>query len=225
MLPANLLSCEFRGPAAIPRFLGEADRPWVRTLIDECERFSGRPVRELEARLRDPAPGAPDDKRRLVAHLLLGLARSHLKSALPPREARAALFTTAGRFSGDPRNVVIDRCAMELGVAPAGLMGSLFTDLPSERIAMAPPSLDPGEVVLRANPALAQGLLRVEDRGARPRRRSRRGARPRRCRRAAAAARVIGSTRQVTVRAYAAPADMRKSFDSASSRCCSRGAR
>ena len=159
MLPANLLSCEFRGLAAIPRFLGEADRPWVRTLIDECERFSGRPVRELEARLRDPSPGAPDDKRRLVAYLLLGMARSRVESPVPPREARAALFTASGRSPADARDAVIARCAGELGVSPAALLGSLFADLPSERIAMAPPSLDPGEVVLRANLALAQGLL------------------------------------------------------------------
>jgi predicted nuclease of restriction endonuclease-like RecB superfamily len=159
LLPANLLSCEFRGPAAIPRFLGEADRPWVRTLIEECDRFAGRPLRELEARLRDPAPGAPDDKRRLVAHLLLGMARSRIESPVPPREARAALFMAAGRFPGNAREAVIARCAGELGVSPAALMGSLFADLPSERIAVPPPSLDPGDVVLRANLALAQGLL------------------------------------------------------------------
>ncbi len=159
MLPANLLSCEFRGSAAIPRFLGEADRPWVRALIDECDRFAGRPIRELEARLRDPVPRAPDDKRRLVAHLLLGMARSRVESPVPPREARAALFMAAGRFQADAREAVIARCAEELGVSPAALMGSLFADLPSERIAVSPPSVDPGDVVLRANLALAQGLL------------------------------------------------------------------
>jgi hypothetical protein len=159
LLPANLLSCEFRGSAAIPRFLGEADRPWIRALIGECERFTGRPIRELEARLRDPVTGAPDDKRRLVAHLLVGMARSRVESPVPPREARAALFTAAGRSPGDPRDAVITHCASELGVSPAGLMGSLFADLPSERIAISPPSLDPGEVALRANLALAQGLL------------------------------------------------------------------
>ncbi|HET8539755.1 MAG TPA: DUF790 family protein [Anaeromyxobacter sp.] len=159
MLPANLLCCELRGAAAIPRFLGEADRPWTRALIDECERFAGRPVRELEVRLRDPVPGAPDDKRRLVAHLLLGMARSRVESPVPPREARAALFTTAARSSADGRDIAIGRCAGELGVSPAALMASLFADLPSERIAVSPPPLDPGDVALRANLALAQGLL------------------------------------------------------------------
>jgi hypothetical protein len=159
LLPANLLSCELRDSAAIPRFLGDADRPWVRALIDECERFSRRPVRELEARLREPASGAPNDKRRLVTHLLLGMARSRVESPVPPREARAALFTASGRSPADPRDIVIARCAGELGISAAGLMASLFADLPSERIAISPPSLDPGDVVLRANLALAQGLL------------------------------------------------------------------
>lgn len=159
MLPASLLCCEIRGSAAIPRFLGDADRPWIRALIDECDRFAGRRICELEERLRDPGRGAPDDKRRLVAHLLVGMARSRVESPVPPREARAALFMASGRRHAETREVVIARCAEELGVSSAGLMGSLFADLPSERIAVSPPSLDPGEVVLRANLALAQGLL------------------------------------------------------------------
>jgi hypothetical protein len=40
---------------------------------------------------------------------------------------------SAGRFSADSREVVIDRCATQLGVSAAALMASLFADLPSER--------------------------------------------------------------------------------------------
>jgi hypothetical protein len=87
------------------------------------------------------------------------MARARVESPVPPREARAALFMAAGRFPTDARDVVTARCAGELGVSPAALLGSLFADLPSERIAISPPSLDPGDVVLRANLALAQGLL------------------------------------------------------------------
>jgi hypothetical protein len=159
LLPANLLSCEIRRSAAIPRFLGDADRPWVRALIDECERFTGRPVRELESRLRDPFPGAPDDKRRLVAHLLLGIARSRIESPLPPREMRAALFLTAARFREHGRGEIVTRCAAELGLSPDDVMASVFADLPSERIATSQPRLDPGELILRANLALAQGFV------------------------------------------------------------------
>ena len=98
MLPANLVCCELRGPAALPRFLSEADRPWIRRLIDACDHGEGRPIRELDDRLREPLPGVPDDKRRLVAHVLLGLARSRVGSPVPPREARARVFAAAARL-------------------------------------------------------------------------------------------------------------------------------
>jgi superfamily II DNA or RNA helicase len=76
LLPANLLSCEFRDRGD-PRFLGEptghgsgADRR-VRTV---CRSPHSR-ARSAPAR---SAPGAPDDKRRLAAYLLLGMARSRV---------------------------------------------------------------------------------------------------------------------------------------------------
>lgn len=158
MLPASLLCCEFRGDAAIPRFLSEADRPWIRTLIDECERAAERPVRELETRLRDSLPGAPEDKRKVVAHLLLGLARSCVGAPVPPREARAALFLAASRTLATREEVIL-RTASALGVSDGVLLDSLFADLPGERLAVAPPSLDPADLALRSNLALAQGLL------------------------------------------------------------------
>jgi uncharacterized protein len=159
LLPASLLTCEFRGSTATPRLLRDSDLPWVRVLLDECELFAGRPIHELERRLREPIPGAPEDKRRLAAHLVLGMARSRVQSPVPPREARAALFMAASRSPTDTRDVVVTRCAAELGVAPCELLASLFADLPSERIAMAPTSPDPGQLILRVNLALAQGLL------------------------------------------------------------------
>lgn len=158
MLPASLLCCEFRGDVAIPRFLSDADRPWIRALIDECERAAERPVRELETRLRDSIPGAPEDKRKLVGNLLLGLARSRVGAPVPPREVRAALFLAASR-DGVRREEAILRTASTLGVPEGVLLDSLFADLPGERLAVAPPSLDPADLALRANLALAQGFL------------------------------------------------------------------
>ncbi len=78
---------------------------------------------------------------------------------MPPREVRAALFLTAARQREHARDEVIARCARELALSPGQLMSSLFADLPSERIAAPQPSLDPGELILRSNLALAQGLL------------------------------------------------------------------
>ncbi len=127
MLPASLLSCDLRGDAAIPRFLSDADRPWIRALLDECERAAARPLRELEARLRQPIPGAPDDKRRMAAHLLLGFARSRVASAVPPREARAALFTAAARAGGS-RDELVAGAAADLGVSPGALLVDKITE-------------------------------------------------------------------------------------------------
>lgn len=159
MLPANLVCCDLRGRAALPRFLSEADRPWIRRLVDACDHGAGRPVRELDERLREPIPGVPDDKRRLVAHVLVGLARSRVGSALPPREARAQVFAAAARLPARPAEEVLAACAAELRVTPAALRDALFADLPGERLALPPDSIDPGELALRANLLLAQALL------------------------------------------------------------------
>lgn len=159
MLPANLVCCDLHGRVAVPRFLSEADRPWIRRLIDMCDHGSGRPVRQLDERLRDPIPGVPEDKRRLVAHVLLGLARSRVTSALPPREARARVFASAARHPARPATEVLAACALDLGVTPGALRDALFADLPGERLALPPASLDPGELALRANLLLAQALL------------------------------------------------------------------
>ncbi len=159
MLPANLICCELRGHVALPRFLGEADRPWMRQLVDECDRAAGRPIRELEARLREPVPGAPCDKQRLVAHILLGVSRSRVGSAVPPREARAAVFAAAARKPVRPRRAIIAACAAEGGIEPVALAAALFADLPGERLAMPPALLDLGELALRSNLLLAQALM------------------------------------------------------------------
>lgn len=159
MLPANLICCELRGDAAVPRFLCDGDRPWIRALLDERERGAGRPQRDLATRLQEPIPGAPDDKRRLVAHVLLSLARARVGSAIPPREARAALFLAAARRPGVPRDAVIAGCAADLGISGEALSGALFADLPGERLVVEPAALDPGELALRSNLLLAQALL------------------------------------------------------------------
>lgn len=159
MLPASLICCELRGRVAFPRFLGDADRPWIRRLVEACDHQAGRPLRELDERLREPLVGVPDDKRRLVAHVLLGLARSRVGSTVPPREARALVFTTAARDSCRPSDAVLAGCAIELGVSPDALRDALFADLPRERLALAPAAIDPGELAHRANLMLAQALL------------------------------------------------------------------
>ena len=52
LLPDRLLSYSVAGTVVVPHFLGEHDHPWLRTLLEEHERFIGRPQRELDGRLR-----------------------------------------------------------------------------------------------------------------------------------------------------------------------------
>jgi predicted nuclease of restriction endonuclease-like RecB superfamily len=72
LLSADLLSYSVAGTLAVPHYLGEHDHPWLRALLDEHERFIGRPRRELEARLRDLLPcDSPPQKLRLAIQGML----------------------------------------------------------------------------------------------------------------------------------------------------------
>jgi len=160
LLPASLITCELRGGEALPRFLGAGDRPWIRRLLEAWDAQAGRPARELEARLQEPEAGCAADQQRLVAHVILRLARSRVGGPVPPRLARAEVFGARARSPGLGAEAVLAGAAERLGVTPGALRQALFADLPGERLALPPPEgLDPGELALRANSLLAQALL------------------------------------------------------------------
>jgi len=148
------------GDAVVPHFLGEHDHPWLRILIEEHERFVGRPQHELDARLREPLPcESPPRKLRQAAYILARLPPGHRKAAVPPRRARALVFVEAARAPA-PSATVLRTVAATLGVSVGELQDSLFADLPGNRLVAAPPQpLSPAELALRANLALAQALL------------------------------------------------------------------
>ena len=160
MLPDALLNYSVIGDTIVPHFLGEHDHPWLRVLLDEHERFVGRPQRELGARLREPLPcESPPRKLKQATHVLARLWQGHRKAAVPPRRARALVFGEAARAPVPPE-AVFSRVAASLGVSTGELQDSLFADLPGNRLVTAPaPSLSPGELALRTNLALAQALL------------------------------------------------------------------
>ena len=160
MLPDALLNYSVIGDTIVPHFLGEHDHPWLRVLLDEHERFVGRPQRELDARLREPLPcESPPRKLKQATHVLARLWQGHRKAAVPPRRARALVFGEAARAPVPPE-AVFSRVAASLGVSTGELQDSLFADLPGNRLVTAPaPSLSPGELALRTNLALAQALL------------------------------------------------------------------
>lgn len=154
------LSYRLVGSTVVPRFLGEADHPWLRTLLDERERFVGRPQREVDARLREPLRAeGPAGKKQLAVRVLARLGRSTQDAAVPPRQARRLVFGEPVRAAG-PRDTVLARVASSLDVTPEELEASLFADLPGERIVTGlTVPLSPTELALRANLALTQALL------------------------------------------------------------------
>jgi uncharacterized protein len=160
LLPECLLRHSVQRGVIVPHFLGENDHPWLRVLLDEVERYVGHPQRELEERLRDPAPrDGPPGKRALAVHVLRRLWGSRQQAPVPPKHARAALFGAAAA-SVEARGTLVSRVAEELRVSAHELETSLFGDLPGERLVVAPDErLSPGELALRANLAVAQGLL------------------------------------------------------------------
>jgi uncharacterized protein len=160
LLSADLLSYSVTGSLVVPHYLGEHDHPWLRALLDEYDRFIGRPRCELEARLRDPLPcESPPQKLKLAIQVLRKLRPRERKSAVPPRLARAHLFSEAARTSAPPQTV-LTTVAASLGVSREDLQRSLFGDLPGERLVAAPAQpLSPVELVLRCNLAVVQGML------------------------------------------------------------------
>ncbi len=145
----------------VPHFLAEHDHPWLRCLLEEQERFIGRPQRDLDARLRDPLPcESPPGKLKLAIEVLTRLGRGRRNAAVvPPKRARALVFVEAAR-TPEGRPAVLSKVAASLGVSAADLRDSLFADLPAERLvgALGEP-LSAAELALRSNLALVQRLL------------------------------------------------------------------
>ena len=161
LLPDRLLSYSAAGTVVVPHFLGDHDHPWLRSLLEEHERFVGRPQRDLDTRLREPLPCAsPPRKLKVAIQVLTRLRRGHRNAAVvPPRRARSLVFVEAARAS-DASPTVLSKVAASLGVAVDDLRDSLFADLPGERLVSAPGQpVSTAELALRSNLALVQGLL------------------------------------------------------------------
>ena len=159
MLSEDLLNYSVAGALVVPHFLGEHDHPWLRALLEEHERFIGRPQRELEARLREPLCQSPPRKLRLAIQVLSRFRPSPRKTAVPPRRARALVFGEAARTLAPPHDV-LSTVAASLEVTHEDLQDSLFGDLPGERLVGAPAQpFSTMELALRSNLALVQALL------------------------------------------------------------------
>jgi predicted nuclease of restriction endonuclease-like RecB superfamily len=161
LVPDSLLDYRIRDGVLHPRFLAEADHPWLRALIEEHLRFVGKPVRELDEYLRRGLPwdGAPPQSAGMSARILRQLMYPQGRPPTKPSVVRATLFGEAAR-SGASRLSAIGRCADALGLTREDVEGLLFADLPSERRLRVPDAWpEPRELGLRVNLALAQGFV------------------------------------------------------------------
>ena len=145
----------------VPHFLDERDHPWLRCLIEESERFIGRPQRDLDARLRQPLPcESPPEKLKLAIEALSRARRGRRTAAVvPPKRARALVFAEAARALAAPE-ATLSTVAESLGITTIALRDSLFADLPGERLVAAPARpTSATELASRTNLALVQRLL------------------------------------------------------------------
>jgi predicted nuclease of restriction endonuclease-like RecB superfamily len=162
LLPQALLcaSAHVEGERIVPHYLTAKDEPWLGSLIDECARFVGRKRSELYERLREPLPvRAPKSKLCIAMSILDGLCRERAASAVPPKEARAALFREAS-LRHAPRVALIARVAESFGVTALDLERALFADLRGERrISELAKGVCPSRLAADANLAIASSLV------------------------------------------------------------------
>jgi len=148
------------GPGAFIDYLGPQDEPWLRVLVEEWARFSGRRRREITTRLSEPLPcEAPYFKRRCATRILLRTLVRTRSWPVAPALARRELFETATARCG-ARAELLSAAAQRLGTQPEALEELLFADLDSERkvvLPERPPSA--AELALKTNLAIAQTVV------------------------------------------------------------------
>jgi predicted nuclease of restriction endonuclease-like RecB superfamily len=160
LFPEAALPVDVRDGVGRLDYLTLADHAWLRLLIGEFERFSGRRQRELERRLREPLPArTPWRKRQAATIVLRRLWKTKRATELSPLRVRAEVFGEATGTAA-PRADVLGRVAARLKTRVADLEETLFADLPGELLVHSPvPVPSVSEVALRVNLALAQSVL------------------------------------------------------------------
>lgn len=160
MLPDNLLPLRIRDGRAVVGYLGEGDQGWVRALLDEFERYVGRPERELRERLAEPLPlPSPFLQRRIASTVLSRVWRAATEAPLPPREVRRSVFDEMAAAIST-RAEVLNRVGERLGITPDALAAALFADLPGERIVQSPRTVPTAtDAIRQINLTMAQAML------------------------------------------------------------------
>jgi len=135
LLAEKLIPARVDRGVVVPFFLTAQDYPWLGILMEEIDRFRGRPRRELGERLRAPMPCAtPFMKCRAAAMVLLQLWKAVEDAVVSPVVAREAVFAAAAVRPGETRECVLAEVASRLETSVHDLEVALFADLPNEKI-------------------------------------------------------------------------------------------
>ncbi len=144
-------------------YLSRGDATWVRFLLDEYLRFSGRPRRELVQRLREPLPAhIPKKQSRVVIKLLDRIFYFRPEVPIAPQKIRAVVFKTAAKHrQGFQRNEILKKVSETLNMPAEKIADILYADIPEEQKLVSPKSLpSPAELVGQANLFMAQNVFR-----------------------------------------------------------------
>jgi uncharacterized protein len=150
------------GDELVINYVTERDHVWLRALLDEYIRYAEKKHSELRQRLIEPLPvAAPRHKLKIAQQVLERMCSLRERSALPPQEARRAVFTLAAeRSTTTIRRHVVREAAAALGVSHEQLEDALFADLASERLlGELPQDLCPARLPEQVNLAMIGGLL------------------------------------------------------------------
>ncbi|MBA2320148.1 MAG: DUF790 family protein [Deltaproteobacteria bacterium] len=153
------LPIRISGRDVLPAYLGAADRPWLRALLERVEAFNGARWRELNEVLRHPVVDhAPARKQALAALVLRKRLGGRVRTAAPPATVRAEVFRIAAEEGS--RAAAMGRAAVALGMSAAEIEDTLFGDLPGERVVVVPALLpSPADLAAEANLHLCKMLL------------------------------------------------------------------
>ncbi|MBK8096231.1 MAG: DUF790 family protein [Planctomycetes bacterium] len=156
-LPTNLLQWTFADGELVPGWLSDRDRPWLRELLGEARAAVGTSIGALRQRWQRSAPDPRAGRAAAIArYVVLELLRA--TATVPPVSTRRQrVFLAVG--AGQPREQAVAAVATEDGIAADRLVAELYADLPDERL-ITRTDLDASRVILTANLALAQGLVR-----------------------------------------------------------------
>ncbi len=163
MLPRALCqrSVRVHEDGVVVNYVTERDHVWLRALLDEYSRYADKKQSELRQRLTEPlSVPAPKHKLKIARHVLDKMCSLRERAALPPREARRAVFSLATERGNESRSSVLSEAATALGVSAAQLESALFADLASERLlGELPQELCPARLAEQVNLTMIGGLL------------------------------------------------------------------